>query len=436
MQKVRLAVIALSCLMLGACGSAKTSRPLHSSFEDLSSEVETKSGIALEFDSALNIGGLSRLIAAGDRLYYPGKDLSDHYSISFSSDEHSYADVASFGAEVDYQTVKALYDKYVAAREALFASADAALNLELARIARASAQAKAEGHADLVLAQLKVARQPAQSDEQYLQAIDKAVDAAAMAASAAAGNAATAKLDYEKQIAVKPNVLATRWSTRLAREGRAGVGHIVGVSGARSDATTGVMFAGGIRVETLRFGYDYVGSQLADPRIKNFDFLLDLSITTFVVAARHMIYAQDQDYSRRLSASLKLAPEVTAALRADFADALSRQQISVSASLAELASLGNNGSFSEPKRHARRIDFNRGCNAAYADRSAGLIDDVPLDDYIPFYSVRARGRALVGSVFEAVTGSKLEQAMKDGTVAQLARKHFKVETSACPDSGK
>jgi hypothetical protein len=55
------------CLMLGACGSAKVSRPLHSSFEDLSSEVETKSGIALEFDSALNIGGLSRLITAGDR---------------------------------------------------------------------------------------------------------------------------------------------------------------------------------------------------------------------------------------------------------------------------------------------------------------------------------------------------------------------------------
>lgn len=427
MKAVLLAAIAFFCLMLGACGSAKVSRPLHSSFEDLSSEVETKSGIALEFDSALNIGGLSRLITAGDRLYYPGRDLSDHYSISFSSDEHSYADVAFFDTANDYQTVKALYDKYVGAREALFASADASLNLELARIARSAAQAKADGHSDLVEAQLKVARQPDQSDEQYLQTIDKAFNALAMVAKEAANAAAKAKLDYEKQIAVEPNVLATRWSTRVAREGRGGIGDAVGVSGARNDATTGVMFAGDIRVETLRFGYDYVGSQLTDPRIKNFDFLLDLSITTFVVAARHMIYAQDQDYSRRLSASLKLAPEVMAALRKDFAEALSQQEISVSASLAELASLGNNGSFSSPKRHAQRIDFSKGGNAAYGGRSADFINGLPLEGYLPFYSVRARGRALVGSVFEAVTGKELEQAMKEGSVSCLARKHFKGE---------
>lgn len=427
MKAVRVLAIALSCVALSACGSAQMRRPLHSTFEDLSSEVDTKSGIALDFDSALNIGGLSRLIAAGDRLYYPGKNLSDHYSISFSSDEHSYADVALFETPGGYSTVKALYEKYVGAREALLASADAELSLTVARIARAAAQAKAEGHADLVQAQLQVTRQADQGDDQYLQAIDKTVDALATSARSAANAAAKAKLDYEKQIAVKPNVLATRWTTRSEREGRAGIGDIAGVSGGRSDATTGVMFAGDIRVETLRFGYDYVGSQLTDPRIKNFDFLLDLSITTFVVAARHMIYAQDQDYGRRLSASLKLAPEVTAALRKDFADALLQQQISVSASLAELASLGNNGSFSLPKRHAQRIDFFKGRNAAYGGQSAEIITDVPLEGYLPFYSVRARGRALVGSVFEAVTGKKLEQAMKEGSVSCLARKHFKDE---------
>lgn len=435
MKTVRLAAVAFSCLALGACGSARMSHPVHSSFEGLSSEVETKSGIALDFDSALNIGGLSRLIAAGDRLYYPGKNLSDHYSISFSSDGHSYADVASFETRNGYRTVKALYDKYVGAREALLASADAELNLALAHIARAAAQEKAEGHADLIAAQLKLVRRSDMSDEQYLQAVDTAVNGLAVVAKEAANVAAKAKLEYERQIAVEPNVLATRWSTRSEREGRAGIGDVVGVSGARGDAITGVMFAGDIRVETLRFGYDYVGSQLTDPRIKNFDFLLDLSITTFVVAARHVIYAQDQDYGRRLSASLRLAPEVTAALRKDFADALLRQQISVSASLAELASLGNNGSFSSPKRHAQRIDFPCGRNAAYGGRSADVINMLPLDGYLAFYSVRARGRALVSSVFETVTGARLERAMKDGSVAALAQEHFKIKASICGDSG-
>jgi hypothetical protein len=430
-KHVRRAAIVFACLVLGACSSPKVKRPLHSSFEDLSSEVDTKSGIALEFDSALNIGGLSRLIAAGDRLYYPGSNLSDHYSISFSSDEYSYADVAEFKTKSGYQAVKALYDKYVGAREALIASADAELSLTIARIARASAQAKAQGHADLVLGQLHVTRQADQSDAQYLEAIDRAVDKLAIAAKTASSRAADAKLDYEKQIAVESNVLATRWTTRSERDGSAGIGDIAGVSGARSDATTGVMFAGDIRVETLRFGYDYVGSQLTDVRIKNFDFLLDLSITTFVVAARHMIYAQDQDYSRRLGASLKLTPDVTAALRKDFANALLEKQIAVSASLAELASLGNNGNFSSPERRAERIDFSRGCNAAYGGRSAGEIKELPLNGYLPFYSVRARGRALIGSVFEAVTGTKLEQAMKEGTVSTLARLHFKGDAAAC-----
>lgn len=101
-----------------------------------------------------------------------------------------------------------------------------------------------------------------------------------------------------------------------------------------------------------------------------------------------------------------------------------------SVSLADLLSLGNNGNFSSPKRHAKRIDFSRGCNAAYGGQSHGGINNLPLDGYLLFYSVRARGRTLIGSVFEALIGTKLEHAMKEGTVSKLARQHFKGDSAA------
>lgn len=421
--------------VLAGCSSQSVRAPLHTSFEDLSSEVATRDGDRLEFDSAVNINGLARILAIGDRVYYPGQGLSDHYSIAFSPDCRTYRDRSTFALKgKDPQgSVKAVRDAYLAARTALVAAAGAEAKLLVGQLALTRAKGDSSGGAlSSGLRLLGVATKADASDAEKTAALQESVQQQELSASKARSVAAEKREALSKSIDT-PGLILARWSTSRASHGGAAVGAIFSGEGKRQQDVTGIVILGDIRVSTLRFGYDYIAYILRTPVP---EFELELGLTTLVVEAKYLAYEQDLDYSKALEIAVKLTPADVAALGADAAGLLKQQELTFGYGLSELASIGNSGFLGSPILDRKPLGDSVIVDNVFKSAALATTDDSgprlpPVTnvepfmrggffegrdengDYIQVYSVRARGFGVLDSISRVVHQKPLADVLAE-----------------------
>lgn len=423
---------------LAGCANQSVHSPLHTSFEDLSSKVMTRDGDKLEFDSAVNINGLARILAIGDRVYYPGQGLSDHYSIAFSPDCTTYRDRSTFSLNVDKPAtpegvVKEVRDAYLAARTALIEAAGAEVKLLVGQLGLA--RAKSQSGVDALNSALRlqgVAIRADASDSEKLTALELSLEQIEKSVSDKRSTAAGKREALSKAID-RPGLILTRWSTSREKHGGASVGSIVSGDARRQEGVTGIVVLGDIRVSTLRFGYDYIAYVLRTPVP---EFELELGLTTLVVEAKYLAYEQDLDYSKALETALSLTPADVAALGSDAVGLLKQQELKFGYGLSELASIGNSGFLGSPKLDRLPLGDSVIARNTFRDSlvsQKGRALEPPAvtnvepfmkgqflekrganeGDYIQVYSVRARGFGILDGISRVVHEKPLADVLME-----------------------
>lgn len=358
MERLRLiASILTMAIVLPGCASHNVATPLHVAFEDITSEVTTKSGPDLSYSSAVSLTGLSRVQRAGNQIFYPGDGLADAYSIGVAP-KFSRLDVVHFPMEDNplsayraggsgdpncpmphssddkkFAKLVEVRNLYVCARDRLIDQAALELKLQVVQIGRKKIKDNSLGARSSVSALLFGSTRGEADDQAIDQAILELQGALSDKQSAASKASSALRLSVNT-----PNLLVTRWTTSRTNSQGLTIGKIFGGDRESQTRTSGVLILGDLRIVSLRFGEDFLAS-LVETEISNFE--RELAVVTTSLQSKYQLEIQDVDFSATLTARLGLTAEELTLLGLDPTALIRQQDLNISMALSELASIGN-----------------------------------------------------------------------------------------------
>lgn len=344
--------------LLSACGTSRVDGVIQLGIERLGSDAASRSGNH-NYRTAVNVTGVSLPYSVGSIVTNPGGTLPEllavpqSYGCSKIIETHYYSEAtpeqvssvsraidriaAALAAQSSVNLRLAILDAAVERADAIRAGeSDAAKAAAAIEEDRGIVAAKrALGMSDFTAAQISVARTTLRDQMATARATQ-----------------ATAATDLQTLRAI-PNLVVFRWSGSEARRAGLNVGAIFGFDSRSEQNRSGYIVMANVRTAALSPGADFAwATEFARRHPEHVERAFGgRYVTTFTLAAQHIAFAEDRDWSQMLRAELNLSPaEVTLLLGGDVGRLLSQQSVDLEAAMTSILSASSQGLISNPWR--------------------------------------------------------------------------------------
>ncbi len=392
--------VALSLALLAAAcagGGRSADRAIQLSFEQLGSDAASRRG-DYNYRTAVNVTGVSLPYSVGSMVSNPGAAMPEllalpqSYGCSKIVDTiYPYRDgdpdlgaaaVAGVSSEIDAAAAALAVQTAARLRLAILAAASRRADEIRERESDAEKAAAAIEADEAIAAARRSLRMDGFSPEQVAAARNALEGQLAAAHDQQAE--ATARL---RALRAHPNLMVFRWSAEETRRAGIQLGSIFGGRSERGQARTGYVVLAHVRTAALSPGADMVwATELARQRPDWIERTFgDRYVTTFTLAARHVAFSEDRNWSALLSAGLNLnASELALLLGGDVQELLSSQSLQLEAALAAIVSASSQGSIAAPER--RLWDFRM--TSSEARQYSAYLESRRNNGYSVVYSTR------------------------------------------------
>lgn len=409
------ALLATGC----ATGNRSVNSAIQLSFEQLGSDAASRSG-DYNYRTAVNITGVSLPYSVGSMVSNPGGSLPELLALPQSygcskivetvypyrngNPTQGAADVAGISAQID------------AASAALAAQAAARLRLTILAGAVRRAEEIRSGEADAAKATTAIDADPVITGARRSLSMSMAAEAfstdnikakrdqleAQLATAQDAQSAATAAL---RELRSHPNLMVFRWTAEESRRAGLQLGSILGLRSERGQSRTGYVVLADVRTAALSPGADMVwATELARQHPDWIERTFgDRYVTTFTLAARHVAFAEDRNWSALLNANLSLSPaQLSLLVGGDVQELITSQSLQLEAALATIISSSSQGSISAPQR----TFYNFRMTSSEARQYSSYLESQRNNGYSIIYSTRT-------TIEEAANGDSSRRPSRD-----------------------